>query len=581
MKKGILLLISYLFFGTSAMADEPVTGVALDKSTVRLVVGASETLTATVSPDNAAIKTVTWSSNAEGVAKVDRTGNVTAVSAGTATVTVTTDDQGKTATCTVEVTDSVHVTKIALDKTNLELHVDSVTAIKAVIEPDTATDKSMTFSNSDPSVVEITTATITTNGGVCGIKAKSPGTAKIVVTAADGGITDTCTVTVPPVALTDLQLKDNIVSLGISDSIRLEYILTPANTTQKGISWTSGNPNIVTVSESGTVKAKTTGKAYIYAESTIVPDLKDSCLIEVTIKVIRVSIKDSISIIEGDSEQLTVDIFPANAANKNVTWTIEDASVAYISPAGLITGVKVGKTYVCVTAEGDIKDFCIVNVREKVIISDPPTATARNGSFPLSIKTPDNGTFTGEFVITFPERIVLDAANTNLVPAYKQQDLSLKISGAGTNAWKIEIIPESLRSATLRAGSGQQIMDIAYTIDKSKPNGTYNITVSNAVFKFSNGTEIREEKMAVPLTVRINGTNNTDLIDNGNAQVYAANSRLFVQSASAETIHIYSFNGTLLYTNAKEAGKAAFDLNIQEPAFIVKGSSGWTKKIVK
>ncbi len=80
-----------------------VTGVSLNRDSLSLEPGGSEALTATVTPDNATNKNVTWSSSAEGVATVDASGNVTAVAEGTAIITATTEDGAKTATCTVTV----------------------------------------------------------------------------------------------------------------------------------------------------------------------------------------------------------------------------------------------------------------------------------------------------------------------------------------------------------------------------------------------------------------------------------------------------------------------------------------------
>lgn len=85
-----------------------VTGVTLDQTDLTLFTGQSEQLTATVTPDNATNKNVTWSSNDDTIATVDNNGNVTAVAAGTATITVTTADGGYTATCTVTVKDPVY-----------------------------------------------------------------------------------------------------------------------------------------------------------------------------------------------------------------------------------------------------------------------------------------------------------------------------------------------------------------------------------------------------------------------------------------------------------------------------------------
>ncbi len=94
----------------NAPTTVPVTGVSLNKASTTLTVGTSETLTATVLPDNATNKAVTWSSNDSTVATVDESGKVTAVAPGEATITVTTEDGSKTATCTVIVHTATTIT---------------------------------------------------------------------------------------------------------------------------------------------------------------------------------------------------------------------------------------------------------------------------------------------------------------------------------------------------------------------------------------------------------------------------------------------------------------------------------------
>ena len=100
-----------------------VTGVSLNKTSTSLTVGATETLTATVAPANATNQAVTWSSNNTAVASVDQNGKVTGVSAGTATITVTTQDGNKTATCTVTVSAAVTPT---VPQSGLIIHVPEV-----------------------------------------------------------------------------------------------------------------------------------------------------------------------------------------------------------------------------------------------------------------------------------------------------------------------------------------------------------------------------------------------------------------------------------------------------------------------
>ncbi|MED9780541.1 MAG: Ig-like domain-containing protein, partial [Peptococcaceae bacterium] len=94
-----------------------VTGVTLEPTSLSLFTGDTATLSATVTPENATNKSLTWSSDNEAVATVDQNGTVTAVGAGKTTISVTTEDGGKTATCTVTVTDKTYA--ISADTTAL------------------------------------------------------------------------------------------------------------------------------------------------------------------------------------------------------------------------------------------------------------------------------------------------------------------------------------------------------------------------------------------------------------------------------------------------------------------------------
>ena len=165
----------------------PVSGITLDKTELVLIVGdAAVQLKATVAPDNATDKTVTWSIDKTSVATVDATGKVTAVAEGEATITAKAGD--KTATCKVTVkANVVAVTSVKLDKTELALTVgDAAVQLKATVAPDNATDKTVTWSIDKTSV-----ATVDATGKVTAV---AEGTATI--TAKAGDKTATCKVTV-------------------------------------------------------------------------------------------------------------------------------------------------------------------------------------------------------------------------------------------------------------------------------------------------------------------------------------------------------------------------------------------------
>ena len=160
-----------------------VSSVTLSKSELTLTEGESETITATVKPDDATDKTVSWSSSDPAVATVDG-GKITAVKEGTATITAKAGD--KTATCKVTVEKKViAVESVELDKTELELTEGGSATLVATVKPDNATDKTVTWSSSDPEIA-------TVDGGV--VTAVKGGTATI--TASAGDKTATCAVTV-------------------------------------------------------------------------------------------------------------------------------------------------------------------------------------------------------------------------------------------------------------------------------------------------------------------------------------------------------------------------------------------------
>lgn len=164
-----------------------VTSVSLNKTSDALTVGGTDTLIATVSPENATNKNVNWASSDTSVATVNSTGLVTAKSEGTTIITVTTVDGGLKSSCTVTV-GPVKVTSVSLNKTTDKLVVGNTEQVTAIVSPSNATNQNVNWTSSDTSV-----ATVDSTGMVT---AKSEGTAIITVTTQDGGFAATLTLTV-------------------------------------------------------------------------------------------------------------------------------------------------------------------------------------------------------------------------------------------------------------------------------------------------------------------------------------------------------------------------------------------------
>ena len=152
------------------------TKITLDKSSVSLSIGKTSTIKATVLPDNATNKTVTWSSANARIATVSG-GKITAVSAGSTTITAKTYN-GKSATVKVTVIKPVAATGIKINTQGASIKVGKIYTLTATVLPSNATDKTVTWSSSNKSV-----ATVSSKGVVTG---KSSGFATITAKTHNG-----------------------------------------------------------------------------------------------------------------------------------------------------------------------------------------------------------------------------------------------------------------------------------------------------------------------------------------------------------------------------------------------------------
>ena len=372
----------------------PVTRVTLDKTSATLTEGDELTLTATVNPDNATNKNITWSSSDNSVASVID-GKVTALKAGNATITVKTEDGGKTATCEVTVNAKVYpVTGVTLDKTSATLTQGDKLTLTATVNPDNATNKNVTWSSSDNAVASVS------DGKVTALKA---GKAIITVKTEDGGKTATCEVTVNAKVypVTEVTLDKTSATLTEGDELTLTATVTPDNATNKNITWSSSDNTVASVSN-GKVTALKAGKATITVKTD---DGGKTATCEVTVNakvypVIGVTLdKTSATLTEGDELTLTATVNPDNATNKNITWSSSDNSVASVID-GKVTALKAGKATITVkTDDGGKTATCEVTVNAKVypvigVTLDKTSVELKEGDVFTLVATikPDNAT---------------------------------------------------------------------------------------------------------------------------------------------------------------------------------------------
>ncbi|MFT8314005.1 MAG: Ig-like domain-containing protein, partial [Clostridium sp.] len=342
-----------------------VTGVGLYTTSSTLTVGNSTWLSYTVYPYNAANSSVTWSTSNSKVATVSSNGTVTAVGAGTATITVTTVDGNKTAVCNVTVNTPVKVSSIALSRTTDTLVVGSNDYLSKTIYPYNAADQNVIWTTSNSKV-----ATVSTSGTVTAV---SVGTATITATTEDGSKTATCIVTVtPPVAVTSVTMSRTTDTLTIGGNDSLWATIYPYNAANQAVTWTTSDSKVATVSSSGYVTAIGAGTATITA-TTVDGSKTATCKVTVTPPVAVTSVTmsrttDTLTI--GGTDDLGTTIYPYNAANQAVIWTTSDSKIATVSSSGYVTAIGAGTaTITATTVDGSKTATCKVTVNSPVAVT--------------------------------------------------------------------------------------------------------------------------------------------------------------------------------------------------------------------
>ena len=340
-------------------AEVPVTGVKLNKTSRTIAVGKTAALTATVSPSNASNKNVTWKSSNTSVATVNSKGVVTGKKAGTATITVTTKDGNKTATCKVTV--KVPVSGVKLNKTRQTIAVGKTAALTATVSPSNASNKNVTWKSSNTSV-----ATVSSKGVVTGKKA---GTATITVTTKDGSKTATCKITVK-MPVTGVKLNKKSQTIAVGKTAALKATVSPSNAISKEVTWKSSNTSVATVNSKGVVTGKKAGTATITV-TTKSGGKKATFKVTVRVPVTGIKLnKNTVVLANGESVTLKATVSPANASNKKVRWYSSNPDLATVNSRGKVTAKPNADGIVYIlgeTVDGEFWDECEIDIRKPIV----------------------------------------------------------------------------------------------------------------------------------------------------------------------------------------------------------------------
>ena len=365
-----------------AGADVPATGVTLDKTTLSLTEGESATLTATVEPENATDKAIVWTSSDNAVATVEN-GVVTAVKAGTATITAACGSAK--AECTVTVTAapagplSVKVGTAAypvkpIDGQAGKYHAAVPYGSNATIEVKDAaflmvTNSKGGYLNDEGSNPFTLTAAqldkLLINKDIPFTPANSASkVAYLSIMDVMAGTTYELYIelTREAVPATGVTLNETALSLHPTEKATLAATVAPENTTDTLV-WTSSNDAVATVKD-GVVTAVKEGKATITAACG---NAKAECVVTVLPPIPATGVtldKTALKLYEGDAAKLTATVEPENTTDKTIVWTSSDKTIATVKD-GTVTAVKAG-TATITAACGEAKATCAVTVKAPV-----------------------------------------------------------------------------------------------------------------------------------------------------------------------------------------------------------------------
>ena len=344
-----------------------VESVSLDKTEAVLKEKETVKLNATVLPENADNKNVHFTSDNDAVATVDDNGLVTALSSGEAVITVITEDGKKTAKCKITVEkEIIQLKTITITNAPAELEKGAQVQLGIKYIPDNTTQsKSVEWKTSDASVAVVSSTGLVT--------AKKTGTVTITaVSKADSSIQSKVTIKVLS-HITDVTVTGPSGTLYTDTKYKFTAKITPDDTTDnKTVIWSVSDSNIAQIAADGTLIFKKAGTVDVIA--TVKATSSNTVIKKLTVtgvkRVINVSSvaldKATVNLKKGETVKLNATIAPADADNKEVTYTSSNSAVAKVDNTGLVTAIASGEAVITVTTkDGSKTASCKVTVAKE------------------------------------------------------------------------------------------------------------------------------------------------------------------------------------------------------------------------
>lgn len=348
-KAGVAIVMAKTKSGSTAYCtvtvQQGVTGVKLDEHEGELYIGDEWELNATITPKNATLQEVKWSSSNKSVATVDKNGRIKGVAAGLTIITCTTEDGGYVDYCAVLVSpNEVESEDVKITPETCLIGVGKTKKLEAVVLPEETTNKEVEWSSSDPDVV-----TVDNKGKLRGI---SIGTAIITCATADGGAEAYCEVEVCQ-QITDIRLDTNYLNMVVGESKTLQGWIYPSDATY-GVVWESEDPSIAVVDrQNGRVTALKAGDTQIRAIAEDESGVESICVVHVRnpVAITNIQVSESeLVMVPGENKTVSFTILPAGYTD-TYEWSSDNPVVASVDKnSGLITANAMGTANITILA---------------------------------------------------------------------------------------------------------------------------------------------------------------------------------------------------------------------------------------
>lgn len=255
-----------------------------------------------------------------------------------------------------EVVLAIPATSISLNPNQANLKVAETLQLEATVLPENATDKTIAWTSSNTNIIEIDS-----NGLVTAI---SVGEATITASNS-AGQTATITLTVIPTLAESLSVFPQSITLKVGESGNIAVTIAPNTTTNKAVLYSSANENIAIVDNKGSITGVGLG------ETEVIVSTQDGSSLSAKVKVsviptpaesVAIEYNGTTSLHLGQTAQLSAIVLPEDAADKSVTWLVQNAEVLSVSPEGLLKAVGLGEAWVSATTSNGKSAYMTFNV---------------------------------------------------------------------------------------------------------------------------------------------------------------------------------------------------------------------------